>query len=213
MPPNKKVNKTVHFPKTATSSPNPTAPHPCRPSRPKSYLASCARPEQPLPGRTASRKATIELIASFPHHPPTLPLPEIETSPAPTMITRYITDVTTRFNPFSPRAKAARLFLTRLPPGARAAGMNITTQLLARTSTEPSSLWIKFSALLFQYSPQFESNAAQCLLRVFLPGVSTRGDLCSSEQLLDVERPLENPVGEPPKKSLHLVNSRAPQII
>ncbi|KAK1752475.1 39S ribosomal protein L53/MRP-L53-domain-containing protein [Echria macrotheca] len=60
------------------------------------------------------------------------------------MITRFITDVTTRFNPFSPRAKAARLFLTRLPPGARASGMNIATQLLPRTSTEPSSLHIKF---------------------------------------------------------------------
>ncbi|KAL2023190.1 hypothetical protein VTK56DRAFT_3313 [Thermocarpiscus australiensis] len=60
------------------------------------------------------------------------------------MITRFITDVTTRFNPFSPRAKSARLFLSFLPPGARAAGMNITTQLLPRHSTEPSTLRIKF---------------------------------------------------------------------
>lgn len=62
------------------------------------------------------------------------------------MITRFITHVTTRFNPFSPRAKAARLFLTRLPPGARADGMAITTELLPRTSAAPSSLYIKFSA-------------------------------------------------------------------
>lgn len=61
------------------------------------------------------------------------------------MISRFITDVTTRFNPFSPRAKAARLFLTFLPPNARSSGMNIQTTLLPRTSTEPSTLSIKFS--------------------------------------------------------------------
>lgn len=61
------------------------------------------------------------------------------------MITRFITDVTTRFNPFSPRARSARLFLSFLPPNARASGMNIKTQLLPRTSTEPSTLHVKFS--------------------------------------------------------------------
>lgn len=61
------------------------------------------------------------------------------------MITRFITDVTTRFNPFSPRARSARLFLSFLPPTARSSGMNITTQLLPRHSTEPSSLYVKFS--------------------------------------------------------------------
>ncbi|KAK0618236.1 putative ribosomal protein YmL44, mitochondrial [Bombardia bombarda] len=60
------------------------------------------------------------------------------------MITRFITDVTTRFNPFSTKAKAARLFLTFLPPNARSNGMNITTQLLPRTSAEPSTLHVKF---------------------------------------------------------------------
>ena len=64
------------------------------------------------------------------------------------MITRFITDVTTRFNPFSARARSARLFLSFLPPTARSSGMNITTQMLPRTSTEPSTLYIKFS----QYS-------------------------------------------------------------
>jgi large subunit ribosomal protein L53 len=65
------------------------------------------------------------------------------------MITRFITEVTTRFNPFSARAKSARLFLSFLPANARAQGMNVTTQLLPRSSTEPSSLYIKFS----QYTP------------------------------------------------------------
>ncbi|KAL2124636.1 hypothetical protein VTJ04DRAFT_1001 [Mycothermus thermophilus] len=60
------------------------------------------------------------------------------------MITRFITDVTTRFNPFSPSAKSARLFLSFLPPTARASGMNITTQLLPRHSTEPPTLYVKF---------------------------------------------------------------------
>ncbi|KAK3695156.1 39S ribosomal protein L53/MRP-L53-domain-containing protein [Podospora appendiculata] len=60
------------------------------------------------------------------------------------MITRFITDVSTRFNPFSARSKSARLFLSFLPPTARSSGMTITTKLLARTSTEPSSLTVKF---------------------------------------------------------------------
>ncbi|TPX14211.1 uncharacterized protein E0L32_000605 [Thyridium curvatum] len=64
--------------------------------------------------------------------------------PPPKMITRFITDVTTKFNPFSPRAKPARLFLSFLPPNARASGMSITTQLLAKSSAEPASLTVKF---------------------------------------------------------------------
>ncbi|EGS18818.1 mitochondrial 54S ribosomal protein mL53 [Thermochaetoides thermophila DSM 1495] len=60
------------------------------------------------------------------------------------MITRFITDVTTRFNPFSPSAKAARLFLSFLPPNARQQGMNISAQLLPRSSTEKPTLYIKF---------------------------------------------------------------------
>lgn len=61
------------------------------------------------------------------------------------MITRFITEVKTAFNPFSPKAKTARLFLSFLPPDARANGMVINTQLLARSSTAPSSLSVKFS--------------------------------------------------------------------
>lgn len=61
------------------------------------------------------------------------------------MITRFITDVTTRFNPFTARSKSARLFLSFLPPTARSSGMNITAQMLPRASTEPSTLLVKFS--------------------------------------------------------------------
>ncbi|KAL2128271.1 hypothetical protein VTI74DRAFT_9431 [Chaetomium olivicolor] len=60
------------------------------------------------------------------------------------MITRFITEVNTRFNPFSARSKSARLFLSFLPPTARSSGMSITTQLLPRHSMEPSKLHIKF---------------------------------------------------------------------
>ncbi|KAK3383235.1 39S ribosomal protein L53/MRP-L53-domain-containing protein [Lasiosphaeria ovina] len=60
------------------------------------------------------------------------------------MITRFITEVTTRFNPFSVRAKSARLFLAFLPADARSGGMKITTKLLPRTSAEPSALHVKF---------------------------------------------------------------------
>ncbi|KAK0659213.1 39S ribosomal protein L53/MRP-L53-domain-containing protein [Cercophora samala] len=60
------------------------------------------------------------------------------------MITRFITEVQTAFNPFSPRAKSARLFLSFLPPNARSSGMSITTRLLPRASDAPSKLYVKF---------------------------------------------------------------------
>ncbi|KAH7170921.1 ribosomal protein L44 [Dactylonectria macrodidyma] len=60
------------------------------------------------------------------------------------MITKFMTEVTAKFNPFSACAKPARLFLTLLPPTARANGMAISTTLLPRTSTDPSSLRVKF---------------------------------------------------------------------
>ncbi|GAW12262.1 hypothetical protein ANO14919_016250 [Xylariales sp. No.14919] len=59
------------------------------------------------------------------------------------MITRFITEVNTRFNPFSVRSRATRLFLSYLPPNARTQ-MQINTTLIPRTSTEPNILRIKF---------------------------------------------------------------------
>ncbi|KAM0167473.1 hypothetical protein ACHAQE_000366 [Botrytis cinerea] len=53
------------------------------------------------------------------------------------MITRFITEVSTVFNPFSPKAKTARLFLSVLPPNARQT-MKIDTKILPRASKEPS---------------------------------------------------------------------------
>ncbi|KAI1398745.1 putative ribosomal protein YmL44, mitochondrial [Hypoxylon fuscum] len=60
------------------------------------------------------------------------------------MITRFITEVNTKFNPFSMRSRATRLFLSSLPPNARATGMQINTSLLPRTSTEAATLHVKF---------------------------------------------------------------------
>ncbi|KAF7558321.1 hypothetical protein G7046_g5832 [Stylonectria norvegica] len=60
------------------------------------------------------------------------------------MITKFVTEVSAKFNPFSVHAKSARLFLTFLPPTARAQGMAIHTTLLPRASTEPSLLRVKF---------------------------------------------------------------------
>ncbi|KAK2065900.1 39S ribosomal protein L53/MRP-L53 [Colletotrichum caudatum] len=60
------------------------------------------------------------------------------------MITKFMTEITTKFNPFSPKSKSARLFLSFIPPTARSSGMAIKTVLLPRTSTEPPSLLVKF---------------------------------------------------------------------
>jgi len=59
------------------------------------------------------------------------------------MITRFITEVSTVFNPFSPKAKTARLFLSFLPPNARQS-MKINTRLLPRASRDPSVVQLKF---------------------------------------------------------------------
>jgi len=59
------------------------------------------------------------------------------------MITRFITEVSTVFNPFSPKAKTARLFLSFLPPNARQT-MKIDAKLLPRASRDPSFVRLKF---------------------------------------------------------------------
>lgn len=63
------------------------------------------------------------------------------------MITRFITEVNTKFNPFSAKSRSARLFLSYLPPTARSQGMAIQTKLLPRTSTDKAALQVKFSTL------------------------------------------------------------------
>ncbi|KAI4917662.1 uncharacterized protein J4E92_009056 [Alternaria infectoria] len=60
------------------------------------------------------------------------------------MITRFLTDVRVTFNPFSPRSKPARLFLSLIPPNARADGMKIESKMLPRDSKEPANLGVKF---------------------------------------------------------------------
>ncbi|MCJ1448906.1 MAG: 39S ribosomal protein L44, mitochondrial [Stictis urceolatum] len=59
------------------------------------------------------------------------------------MITRFITDVSTTFNPFAKRAKICRIFLSQFGP-ATFRNVKFNTKLLPQTSTEPSVLKIKF---------------------------------------------------------------------
>jgi len=61
-----------------------------------------------------------------------------------TVITKYITACTTRFNPFKRSAKPCRVFLAHFPPDAFK-NVKFDTKLLARTSDQPGSLSIKFS--------------------------------------------------------------------
>ncbi|KAI8940236.1 hypothetical protein NX059_003939 [Plenodomus lindquistii] len=60
------------------------------------------------------------------------------------MITKFLTDVRVTFNPFSPRSKPARLFLSLIPPNARSEGMKIESTMLPRTSKQPATLGVKF---------------------------------------------------------------------
>ncbi|PHH60112.1 hypothetical protein CDD81_2114 [Ophiocordyceps australis] len=60
------------------------------------------------------------------------------------MITKFLTEVSVKFNPFSPCGKSARLFLTHLPPKFRSQGRILSAKVLPRNSTETSSLRIKF---------------------------------------------------------------------
>ena len=75
-----------------------------------------------------------------------------------TMITRFLTDVRVKFNPFSPRAKSARVFLSLLPPNARAEGMKIETRLLPRISTEPANIALTFSTSCARYKSSTQTD-------------------------------------------------------
>ncbi|RCI14581.1 hypothetical protein L249_6813 [Ophiocordyceps polyrhachis-furcata BCC 54312] len=60
------------------------------------------------------------------------------------MMTKFLTEITTKFNPLSTCSKPARLFLTYLPPDIRSKGTSVCTKLLPRDSKEPSSVMVKF---------------------------------------------------------------------
>ncbi|ORY62286.1 putative ribosomal protein YmL44, mitochondrial [Pseudomassariella vexata] len=60
------------------------------------------------------------------------------------MITRFITEVNAKFNPFSVASRSTRLFLSSLPSDARSTGMKINAKLLPQTSKETASLMVKF---------------------------------------------------------------------
>lgn len=66
------------------------------------------------------------------------------------MITRFITEVSTRVNPFSPKSKSVRLFLNSLPSKVRSQGTAVSTKMLPRLTADKNALLVKFSALLPQ---------------------------------------------------------------
>lgn len=61
------------------------------------------------------------------------------------MITKFITDVSVKFNPFRKSGNACRFFLAQLPANARAT-MKINTTILAKHSKEQSMLHVRLSA-------------------------------------------------------------------
>ncbi|MDI1488414.1 MAG: 39S ribosomal protein L44, mitochondrial [Ramalina farinacea] len=59
------------------------------------------------------------------------------------MITKHLSEVTTKFNPFSKQAKTCRIFLATLPANARQT-MKINSKVLPRDTDAKSELKIKF---------------------------------------------------------------------
>lgn len=78
------------------------------------------------------------------------------------MITRFLTEVSTVFNPFSPKAKTARLFLSFLPPDARQT-IKVTTKLLPRMSRDPSFVEVKFSKKPFKAAKRLANREAMLI--------------------------------------------------
>lgn len=72
------------------------------------------------------------------------------------MITRFITEVTASFNPFSARAKICRIFISQFGPSTFR-NIKFSTKLLPQASKEPSSLKIKFRTCLdsLRHAPCF----------------------------------------------------------
>ena len=119
------------------------------------------------------------------------------------MITKFITDVSTKFNPFSKRGKICRIFLAQLPPNARQ-NMKINTKILPRTSREGSSLSLKFST----------SNYTQHLTACRILYSSTNELTCSfiedgKEMQLDTEKLTINDVTEEVDRHSRMLNRQA----
>ena len=64
------------------------------------------------------------------------------------MITRFITNVSLTFNPFSARAKVCRTVLSQFGPAAWGR-VKFDTKVLPRESTLPSGLKLKFRTWIF----------------------------------------------------------------
>lgn len=64
------------------------------------------------------------------------------------MITKFITNVSTKFNPFMKPGRTCRSFLAHLPANARQT-MKVETVIFPRISRESSYLSLKFSMCLY----------------------------------------------------------------
>ena len=102
------------------------------------------------------------------------------------MITRFITSVSTSFNPFSRHAKTARVFLSFLPPSARQNGVKIDTKLLPRTSRERSALSLKFSMSIPDFLVTWVPGDGPCTLKANVRACGSLED--GKEMQLDVEK-------------------------
>lgn len=75
--------------------------------------------------------------------------PRLHPHPSIKMITKHLTSVTTRFNPFrNPSGKTCRVFLASLPADARPR-MKISVKTLPQESAEASFLGVVFRKLYF----------------------------------------------------------------
>jgi large subunit ribosomal protein L53 len=102
------------------------------------------------------------------------------------MITRFLTNVSASFNPFSPKAKATRIFLALFPADTRQA-IKIDTKVLPRSSRERSSIWVKFSEYLPQlFPPKPNHTISPGLPKMILTAVIHTED--GKEMKLDAEK-------------------------
>ncbi|KAL1901676.1 39S ribosomal protein L44, mitochondrial [Ceratocystis pirilliformis] len=60
------------------------------------------------------------------------------------MITKFMTQITSRVNPFSRASRSTRLFLSQIPPNARVEGLVVNNTVLPQDSVEKPLLQVKF---------------------------------------------------------------------
>lgn len=93
---------------------------------------------EPSPGQPLSAKQPRLLVPTR-----SILIHLLKISSSSKMKTTHLTSLTASFNPFARHAKTPRLFLSLLPPSARAT-VKVTVKQLPRSNTDPSTLEIGF---------------------------------------------------------------------